>query len=68
VILAGGLKPENVVDAIRTVRPLGIDVSSGVESAPGVKDQVRLRELFDAVNRVRAETARSLATLPRSQP
>jgi phosphoribosylanthranilate isomerase len=57
VILAGGLKPENVTDAIRTVRPLGIDVSSGVESAPGVKDHVRLRDLFDAVRRVGAEVA-----------
>jgi phosphoribosylanthranilate isomerase len=50
VLLAGGLKPGNVVDAIRAVRPFGIDVSSGVESAPGVKDHTRLRELFEALN------------------
>jgi phosphoribosylanthranilate isomerase len=38
-----------VADAIRTVKPFGIDVSSGVESSPGIKDHTRLRALFDAV-------------------
>jgi phosphoribosylanthranilate isomerase len=49
VILAGGLRPENVVDAITRVRPCGIDVSSGVEVSPGVKDQDKLRSLFVAL-------------------
>ena len=49
VILAGGLSAANVGDAIRAVRPWGIDVSSGVEQAPGVKSAGRMRELFAAV-------------------
>lgn len=44
-MLSGGLTPETVADAIRTVRPFGVDVSSGVERAPGVKDK-RLIEAF----------------------
>jgi len=52
VMLAGGLSPENVTDAVAHVRPMGIDVSSGVERAPGVKDPDRLRALFAALGRV----------------
>jgi phosphoribosylanthranilate isomerase len=49
VILSGGLTPENVVEAIEAVRPAAIDVSSGVESAPGRKDPKKLRALFDVI-------------------
>jgi phosphoribosylanthranilate isomerase len=48
-ILSGGLRPENVCAAITTVRPYAIDVSSGVEARPGVKDPERLRAFFEAV-------------------
>lgn len=44
-MLSGGLTPDNVADAVRSVRPMGIDVSSGVETAPGVKNK-RLIEAF----------------------
>jgi phosphoribosylanthranilate isomerase len=58
IILAGGLTPENVGDAIRTVRPFAVDVSSGVESAPGVKDEHRLRAFFAAVAAVEGASSR----------
>jgi len=50
IILAGGLTPENVGQAIREVRPFAVDVASSVEAAPGVKDEKKLRRFFAAVN------------------
>ncbi|MCF7675506.1 MAG: phosphoribosylanthranilate isomerase [Akkermansiaceae bacterium] len=51
LILAGGIVPENAAQAIKAVRPAALDVASGAETAPGVKDFAKVRALLDAVAR-----------------
>lgn len=51
IILSGGITSENVAEAIRTVSPYAIDVSSGVESSPGIKDARKVKQLFDAIRK-----------------
>lgn len=55
ILLAGGLNPGNVGDAIRAVRPWAVDLASGVESAPGIKDAAKLRAFFAVVHAADAE-------------
>lgn len=54
IILAGGLTPDNVEEAVATVRPFAVDVSSGVEAEPGRKDHEKLKAFFRAVERANA--------------
>jgi phosphoribosylanthranilate isomerase len=59
VLLAGGLTPENIGDAMARVQPYGVDVSSGVETSPGIKDPKRLAALFNAIRASEHQPARS---------
>ncbi|MBI4546584.1 MAG: phosphoribosylanthranilate isomerase [Ignavibacteriae bacterium] len=53
VILSGGLKPENVTEAVRLVEPYAIDVNSGLEASPGKKDHIKVKLLFEKLEHLK---------------
>jgi phosphoribosylanthranilate isomerase len=55
IILAGGLTPDNLGEAIKKVQPYGLDISSGVESVPGKKDKRKLQQLFATIHSERSK-------------
>jgi phosphoribosylanthranilate isomerase len=52
LILAGGLSPDNIVDAIQSIKPYGVDVNSGVESSHGKKDPSKIHKLFENIEQL----------------
>jgi phosphoribosylanthranilate isomerase len=60
IVLAGGLNPDNVGAAVRKVRPYAVDVSGGVEAAPGLKDHARIRAFVAQVQAADVELSEAL--------
>jgi phosphoribosylanthranilate isomerase len=57
LIVSGGLRPENVAQAVAKLRPAGVDVSTGVESTPGRKDPLRIRDFVNNARQAAEEAA-----------
>ena len=61
IILSGGLNPENILDAISAVNPSAVDINSGVESSPGLKDHSKIEQLFNQLKKKHSRVFKSLS-------
>jgi phosphoribosylanthranilate isomerase len=60
VILAGGLTPSNIEEAIKKIKPYGVDINSGIEKSPGIKDHELMKELFQNIGREKLENRKEI--------